>query len=186
MMNQERVVHLNECECFSWKPILIGAIVGVGLTFLLNLFGVAIGLTAYTETGGTETLAFGGLIATAFSTVVAMFVAGWVSGYMGIRYCTKRHLGILYGFLTWSVALIIGIVLAGFVQDYVAYYSHALAGSHDYHRGSNAVAAAVSPTPENVKISAYIMFVLFFLGAFAATLGGHLGMRYVCRSERVA
>jgi hypothetical protein len=48
MMNNENCVHAPECKCIAWKPIIAGALVAIGFTFLLNIFSVAIGLTAFT------------------------------------------------------------------------------------------------------------------------------------------
>src|ERR1700722_7871136 len=102
-----RIMHGTDCKCLSWKPIFAGALTAIGLSFLLNLFSVAIGLTAYTTSSeGVETMAFGGLLGTAIGVIAAMFAAGWVSGYLGQRYCVQRHVGCMYGFLTWCVALI--------------------------------------------------------------------------------
>lgn len=188
-MVQPVVVHDHECKCFSWKPIIAGALMAIGLSFLLNLFSVAIGLTAYsTNSQGVENLAFGGLIATALSLVVSMFASGWLAGYLGNRYCTKRHLGALYGFLAWCVALVAMIFLAAHVQQYIGFYTHVLNGTsatYVYAPVANANAAPVPTPPANaVVLSTYILFTLFFLSAFAASFGGHSGMRYVDREER--
>src|SRR5829696_1753638 len=101
MNTSHNPLHSHESTCFSWKPIIVGALVAIGLSFLLNLFSAAIGLSAYTaDTQGMQNVAIGGLIATALGIVVAMFVSGWVAGYLGNPFCEKRHLGALYGFLT--------------------------------------------------------------------------------------
>lgn len=183
MMNQTtNVTHVHECQCLSWRPIFAGALVAVGLSFLLNLFGAAIGLTAYsTGNDGAETLALGGLVATGLGIVAAMFASGWIAGYLGVRYCTKRHLGALYGFLTWCIALLLAVFLAAHVQSYIYLYTHALAGtSAQMPAASNTASAAASLPAEHPVISAYIVFILFFLGAFASSLGGEAGMRYKC------
>jgi hypothetical protein len=185
MLNEGNKMHSLECKCFTWKPIVAGALIVIGFTFLLNLFSVAIGLTAYTTTNdGVEALVMGGLIATALGTIASMFAAGWIAGYLGSRHCTKRHLGALYGFLTWCVALIAAIFLVNHIQHYLVFYTHFISGTAT----PNAIPAAansmsmVNPVTENqaskLAISAYIVFCLFFLSAFACSLGGHVGMRY--------
>jgi hypothetical protein len=179
------VRHPTECTCFSWKPVFAGALTAIGLSFLLNLFSVAIGLSAFnSDTTGTETLVFGGLIATALGIVASMFAAGWLAGYIGNRYCTKRHLGAFYGFLAWCVALIITIFLAEYAEHYVSFYSHFISGTGNFtaaaiHNASGATVAVTNMSASKIVISSYILFVLFFLSAFACSFGGHCGMRYV-------
>ncbi len=49
------------CKRISWSAILIGAIVAVGLGFLLNMFCLAIGLSAFTlDDQGKTVVAVGG------------------------------------------------------------------------------------------------------------------------------
>lgn len=174
--------HCVDCKCLSWKPIFAGALVAIGLTFLLNLFSVAIGLTAYTTNSeGIETLAFGGLVGTSIGIISSMFASGWIAGYLGRSYCSVRHLGAVYGFLTWCLALIIAIFLMTHAQEYITYYGHFISGTaNTYTMASNTAAATVTTNlPEKtLVISTYILFTIFFLGAFACSIGGHCGMRY--------
>ncbi len=178
-------LHPNECHCFRWKPVFAGALVAIGLSFLLNLFSVAIGMTAFTTNSeGVQNLAMGGLVATALGTVVSMFAAGWVAGYLAKRYCAKRHLGALYGFLAWCLALVIMVFLAEHITSYIDLYTHFLSGTPVRAMTAAAAETANNPPMENkVVISTYIVFCLFFLGAFASSLGGHCGMRHVCKDE---
>jgi hypothetical protein len=190
MNNQGTMLHPMECKCISWKPIVAGALAAIGFTFLLNLFSVAIGLTAFTTNDqGVENLAIGGLLATALGIVVSMFAAGWIAGYLGHRHCTKRHLGALYGFLVWCVALIVMMFIATSFQSYVTLYTHFISGTtvhlamaHADTVAPHTVAHLAIPVPpvNQVMISAYIVFSLFFLSAFASSLGGHCGMRHEC------
>ncbi len=183
------LIHSQECRCFTWSPVIAGALTALGFSFLLNLFGVAIGLTAFTTNNqGLETLSLGGLIATGLGVIVSMFAAGWLSGYLGNRYCSKRHLGAFYGFLTWCLALIISILLVDPIQHYLTFYSHFISGATVGGRPLSHSALTITanlPLPATkVIISTYILFCLFFLSAFASSLGGHCGMRYVNRDER--
>lgn len=187
MTTETIMVHSVECKCLSWKPIFAGALVAIGLTFLLNLFSVAIGLTAFTTgSDGVEKLALSGLIATSIGVVASMFAAGWLTGYLGKHYCTKRHLGALYGFLAWCVALIIAIFLASHAQEYVRFYGHFISGTTVQMAGSTVagtVTASAELSPNTLVISTYIIFILFFLSAFSCSLGGHAGMRHRCKEE---
>jgi hypothetical protein len=185
MTSDMKANHCMDCKCLSWKPIIAGALVALGLTFLLNLFSVAISLTAYTTNSeGVETLALGGLIGTSIAVVASMFAAGWISGYLGRNYCAQRHLGAIYGFLTWCLALILAMFFMGHAQEYVAYYGHSISGAaHTLKIATGTTAASVSTksASETLVISTYVIFVLFFLGAFASSLGGHCGMRHKCK-----
>jgi hypothetical protein len=175
-----------ECKSFSWKPVIAGALVAIGLSFLLNLFSVAISLTAFTTSSeGVEKLALGGLIATALGIIASMFASGWIAGHLGTYYGKKAHLGALYGFLTWCVALIFTIFLTTHIHDYVNYYSHFISGSTAYVSVSKSGAELAVPAPatNQLVISAYIIFSLFFLSAFACSLGGHCGMWHECKKE---
>lgn len=186
MNNQNNVLHPAECKCFTWKPILAGALTAIGLTFLLNLFGAAISLTAFTTNDqGVENLALGGLIATAIGVVASMFASGWLAGYLGGRYCTKRHLGALYGFLTWCLALVITVFLAVHIQEYINSYTHLISGTAVNPAVTNTGTSVIIPGHQanSVVISSYIVFVLFFLSAFACSIGGHCGMRHECKKE---
>jgi len=187
MMNNDNLMHTNECKCLAWKPIIAGALVAVGLGFLLNLFSVAIGLSAFTVTSeGAEKLVFGGFLGIGIGILASMFAAGWLAGYLGQRHCFKRHLGALYGFLTWCLALIIAVFMAHHVHDYIVYYGHFISGAPDLIDVNNATgntAATVAEQTKSLVISTYIVFALFFLSAFAASLGGHCGMRHVCKKD---
>jgi hypothetical protein len=182
MKSNEYLPHATDCECLVWKPIVAGALVILGFTFILNLFSVAIGLTAFTvSTDGAETLVMGGLLGIGIGTIASMFGAGWLTGYLGQRHCNKLHLGALYGFLAWCVALVIGFFVMTNAEQYVAIYTHLLSGT-PYTPAGNAVAASTdAQTTKNLVISTYIIFSLVFLSAFASALGGHCGMRFVCK-----
>lgn len=188
MMSKTNLVHSSDCKCLSWRPIIAGALVAIGLTFLLNLFLVAMGVTAFSvNEEGTEALALMGLVATSFGIIASMFAAGWVTGYLGRTHCTKRHLGALYGFLAWCLALIVTIFLMTHVQQYISFYGHFISGRADSFQISSGVASAATTLktlpPKTLVISTYIIFVLFFLSAFSCSLGGHCGMCYKCREE---
>lgn len=177
------MIHKDNCYSVTWKPVFAGALAGTGLSFLLNLFGAAIGLTAFTTSQeGLETLAFGGLAGTAIAIIVSMFVTGWVSGHLAREVCSSRCMGALHGFLAWTVALLIAIFCAGFIQRYIYFYAHVISGAGDtFIQASNTVSTAslrmkMGAHAEGLVVSAWIMFVLFFLGAFAASLGGYCGM----------
>jgi hypothetical protein len=186
MLNQSCSMHKEDCRCFSWRPVFAGALVALGLSFLLNLFSGAIGLMAFTTNDqGIENLALGGMIATALGIVASMFAAGWVSGYLGSRSCSKGHLGALYGFLTWCLALLVMVFIADSMTKYVVFYTHFISGTPvSPAAAATSVANAVksSVADKSLVVSAYVVFILFFLSAFASSLGGHCGMRHAAKN----
>lgn len=189
--------HCHEAKRISWSAILAGALVGVGLGFLLNLFGVAIGLSAFSMTdGGPATLAVGGLLGIIISTIVAMYCAGFTSGYLGRLYVPRRNIGIIYGFTTWSVALILSAVLTTYVGTYVNTYSTSVtqqtvvvttspstakAVSSKKHSDEDVTTVTAKEATGGMAIGAFVVFVLFFIGALASCFGAHCGM--TCRRE---
>jgi hypothetical protein len=79
------------------------------------------------------------------------------------------------------------IFLAMHTRDIVAFYTHALSGTADTFQvvnaatGNTTTIAVTDTTAKQAVLSAYIVFGLFFLSAFAASLGGHCGMRHCCK-----
>jgi hypothetical protein len=184
----------------SWSAIFAGALVGMGLGFLLNLFGFAIGLSAFTlNEQGAAVLAVGGLIGVIIAVIASMATAGYTAGFLGRLYCPHRNLGILYGFLTWSVALVLSAILAGHVSNFVGGYTTAAASSVNITSKNNMTPSVnvqstpttgnaagtqnvnVNTTPRNLAWTAFIIFILFLIGAISACAGACWGM--TCRRE---
>jgi hypothetical protein len=130
----------------------------------------------------------GGLLGTGIGIIASMFASGWITGYLSQRHCSKRHLGALYGFLTWCIALIIAIFITSHVQHYISFYGHFLSGTTNVvvdnaSSASKVTIAASHVQAQSLVISTYIIFSLFFLSAFACSLGGHCGMRHCCKEN---
>ena len=184
----------TSAQRISWSAIIVGALIGVGLSFLLNLFGVAIGLSAFSmsEDGGAS-LAIGGLVGLIVSTMVAMFFAGFSAGHLGRLYVPKRNMGLAYGFTTWSVSIILSALLTTHVGSYVKTYSDNVtqqgiivvdddaSSSHSRHGKPQMTAVTPKQISGGIALGAFIVFGLFFVGAFSSCLGAHYGMS--CREE---
>ena len=192
--------HIHCSKRISWSAIATGAIIGVGLSFLLNLFGMTIGLSAFSMTEqGVGSLAIGGLLGLIISTIVSFFFGGFAAGYLGRLYVPKRNLGIVYGFTTWSVTLLLSAVVTTYVGTYVDSYTSvvtrnmvvatqeapaASANASDKQKMSTEQKiATVNPKDltSGMAVGAFIVFALFFVGAFSSCLGAHYGMS--CRSD---
>lgn len=120
----------NENNKFCWSAIIAGALVGMGVSFLLNLFALAIGVTAFIYTDTTQTFAIGGFIALVIIAITSMGSLGWISGYLGAKnkICYNDHIqynttscpaGCIYGFIAWCVALILTIFLSTHMGNYI-------------------------------------------------------------------
>lgn len=128
-MNEQCGTQSNSCKRMSWSAVFAGALVGIGLSFLLNLLSVAIGLSIVSTTNeGAATIATGGLIGILIGTVIAGYFGGYAAGYLGRPFCQHRNIGILYGFVAWCLALILTAILATNIGRYVASYSNFVAG----------------------------------------------------------
>jgi hypothetical protein len=180
-------------KCISWTAIFVGSIVGVGLGFLLNLFSVAIGLTAYsTSSTGVAAFAVGGFIGFLIGGMIASFVAGYTSGYLAHPHCPKRNSGALYGFTTWALTLIFMVILSGPIARYVVNTTRFVTNTTLVQRGMTTPTAMQATTDEesakkaasDMSQAAFAVFVLAFLSALAGSFGGHFGM--VCRPEDCA
>lgn len=195
IMDDQNHVHCR--NRISWSAIVIGALVGVGLGFLLNLFGVTIGLSAFSMSNeGAGTLAVGGLLGLIISTIIAMFMSGFTAGYLGRLFVPRRNLGVVYGFATWSLALILTALVTTYVGSYVNSYTTTVTrntivvtqeqpATQNTDRASRKDQQIASVTPKEITggiaVGTFIVFALFFIGALSSCFGAHYGMS--CRSE---
>ena len=179
-----------------WSSVLSGVLVALGINFLLSLFGSAIGISSYLlNSDGQITLAIGGAFGIAIGILVSMLTAGYTAGYLGRNYCPKRNLGFLYGFLTWSFVLILSALLFHPLSKYAHAFSKETSRSifvipkestntsepitvetdpssmEDNHKSIK-----VTATPESLNSSAFLVFILFLIGALSSCLGAHWGM----------
>jgi hypothetical protein len=195
--------HCCSVNCLSWGAIFSGALVAVGLSFLLNLFGVAIGLSIYSASkSGIQTLAIGEFFGMTIGIMVVMFFSGWISGYLGRAHCIKRHFGTLYGLTTWCLALMFSAVLVTHFGDFVNKQHHAIINANETilkmtpnttafksavetttHTNTKTDTIQVSNHQENEQAantfgkSLLLTFLLFFVGALMCTYGGYVGMK---------
>ncbi|KTC85058.1 hypothetical protein [Legionella brunensis] len=198
MINEPNHCHPHSFKRISWTAIFVGALTGVGLGFLLNLFGIAIGLSLFTlNPEGSAVLAIGGLLGLLIGIIASMVVAGYAAGYLGRLYCPKRNLGIIYGFTTWVVALVLTALIAGHTSQYVSTYTNNLTQtavtsatqektnfqetSPKKTVTSDQNSIAINVSPNNLAWAAFIVFVLFFIGAVSTCVGACWGMN--CSSD---
>lgn len=215
-MNTEHV-HVNDVcrvqNCISWSAIIIGALIAVGLGFLLNLFAMAIGLSAFsypTDTG-SAVFAIGGFLGMLIGIIAVLATAGFASGYLGRFSCPGKNLGVIYGFATWTLALILSACIAGGLSKYAGVYVHGAAGvasentisymtpkvgatENKVTNQQNAqadVKKQLQPDHSNIMHLSdaawmmFIAFILFFIGALACCFGAYMGMGCCNKEEKI-
>ncbi len=195
-MNETHYCNPHPFKRISWTAIFVGAIVGMGLGFLLNLFGIAIGLSAFIVGSDDEImLAVGGIAGIIIGVIVSMLAAGYATGYLSRFYCPERNLGIVYGFTTWSVALILTAVIGAQVSSYVTSYTNTITHStlavpdDKTHSLATVIFKTTASTTDtnqktikmttsasNLAWGALGVFVLFFIIALASCVGACWGM----------
>lgn len=211
-MNTEQVVHTHDADslhycgikCVSWSAVIAGALVGIGLSFLLELFSISLGLAAFDASReGMITLAIGGVIALLFGAIVAMFAAGWVTGFLARPHCVNRKMGVLYGFVMWSLAFILMVLLASNVHQFVSTHYYALfkpnaavvnmtsnlngAVEQTTTRSSTGETRAKQINIDTEKganilgMSLFLTFAIFFVGAISSCIGAYYG---ICRCDK--
>jgi predicted lipid-binding transport protein (Tim44 family) len=94
----------------SWGAILAGALIGLAAQLILTLIGAAVGLATLSPATGTgpsgTTLGIGAAIWLLISSVVAMFLGGYVAGRLAGTFN-----GLLHGLATWATVTILTILL---------------------------------------------------------------------------
>jgi hypothetical protein len=185
----EQHCHGHHLRRISWTAILVGALTAIGLGFLLNLFGIAIGLAAIKSiANGSSSLAIGGFLGLIVGIIASMLAAGYAAGYLGRHYNPRRNLGIVYGFTTWVVALILSALIIGSLSQYAVTYTKAISNVAATSMQQNKEGSSPTmPATENNNLnmatgatalvsSAFVVFVLFFISAFFTCLGACWGM----------
>lgn len=189
----------KDCHAvFSWGAVFLGGFVGFGLSFLLNLFCLAIGLTLFTfNENGLLSLAVGGLLGMLVGGIVTMFITGWTAGFFARTFCFDANYGVLYGFIAWCFALIISAFFAMHIshlissQPYLADQNSAV--TSDIHtKTMQTISQKIDVNPRvstntaktnpeiaahNMGVSMFIAFILYFIGGLASCLGGYFGMK---------
>lgn len=178
-----------------WTAIFAGAFVGVGLGFLLNMFSTAIGLSAYTApSNGATVIAIGGVLGLLIGVIASMGVSGFVAGYLGRYSHCYCHGGVIYGFITWSLALILSALLIMPMTHYVSFYEENIdpnlaplqVSKADVNVSTTSEPNVPAPKmmgadPQQLVWNSWILFGVFFLGAFSSCVGACYGMR--CKME---
>lgn len=195
-------------RCFSWSAVIVGALIALGIGFLLNLFSVAIGLTAFAHSDSATTLAVGGFIGMVIVAIVSMGVGGWVAGHIGANkaYCHDGvyscNYGALYGFTAWCLSLVFAVFLSAHMGSFVATSTAMLSGPVAVQGvavsgvDSKPTVVTVQKNEDSARVTAnvnaddaakaaamatFVTFFLFFIGALAAAIAGHCAYACCCK-----
>ena len=179
----------------SWTAIITGALVGLGLSFLIGLFNTGIGLSLLKYSPeGVATVATGGVVSLIIGSVVTMFLAGWIAGYLGRHHSCNEHMGVLHGFTSWCLSLVFLLALfapnAGTLMYGSQLLSRVVEPHTNVHVTTHENAPIVSTPSENssevtvnaqkatnaLGLSTLVAFLVFFLTAIASSLGGYFAM----------
>jgi hypothetical protein len=86
----------------SWGAVLAGAVVGVATLLVLGVLGGAIGLST-TDDPDRDTLAAGAALWALITSVVAMFLAGWITSQTAVG--ENKREAVIHGIIAWAVVL---------------------------------------------------------------------------------
>ncbi|HVT62521.1 MAG TPA: hypothetical protein VHD33_03425 [Legionellaceae bacterium] len=175
----------------SWSAVFAGAVAGVGINFLLNLFALAFGIASFAHDANGHTIFSAmGFLWFCIAAIIAMFITGWLAGRLTPRVMPTPHWGIVYGFLAWSLLLILTIILITNMIQYMAFHSNFTSNLVEIRLTSQAPMLTMtkahqslqSPLKFNIEthkkiiiLNGVLTFVLFMLGAITSGIGGYLG-----------
>lgn len=172
-------------QAVSWNGILMGAVIGVGISFLLHLLVLATGLTAVgTDSGGAVRLAGGGFVLILLLGIAAMGLAGWIAGYLNRSVIESRKMGLLYGLLTWAIMLFLTVLLYTPMGQFIASYNIALANP-ELTAHLNPAETVSQQATVLAGLPFLVIFLIFGLGAVASSLGGYMGCKRKLEIEKV-
>jgi hypothetical protein len=149
----------------SWSSILAGVTAAIAVQLLLNLLGIAVGAGTINPQQGQQPgqgLAVGAAIWFVLSSIIALFVGGWIAGRLAGT--SNKKDGALHGFVTWALAsLVLFYLLSSAVGGLVGGAASALGQTASLAaRGAkavtpaatNVIAQATGVTPEQVQSEA--------------------------------
>ena len=88
----------------SWGSIFAGVTAAIAVQLLLNLLGIGVGAATINPQQGQpgQGLAVGAVIWFVISSIISLFVGGWIAGRLAGT--PNKKDGVLHGFVTWALA----------------------------------------------------------------------------------
>lgn len=107
---EDRPNRMDFMKRISWSAVFAGVLVAIVTQMLLTLLGLGIGLSTIdpvTERNPTAGLGTGSAIWYIISSLLALFLGGWVAG----RLASAPRLfdGIIHGVLTWCLVTLLTV-----------------------------------------------------------------------------
>ncbi len=103
----------------SWGAIFAGAVMAMAVYLVFTLLGGAIGLSVSNQTD-SETLSTGAGIWAVVTTILALFVGGWVTSQCTVG--ENKMEAVVHGIITWGIVLFmtVWLVTAGMSSGFSA------------------------------------------------------------------
>ena len=103
----------------SWGAIFAGAVMAMAVYLVFTLLGGAIGLSVSNNTD-SETLSTGAAIWAVVTTIIALFVGGWVTSQCTVG--ENKMEAMVHGIITWGIVLFmtVWLVTAGMSSGFSA------------------------------------------------------------------
>ncbi|KTC65829.1 Uncharacterised protein (plasmid) [Legionella adelaidensis] len=176
-----------EKDIVKWTALFSAAILGVGINFLFNLLALGLSFSSFIVTDqGNLSFSFLGFLSFCFVAIIAMFTTGWFAGRLTPDMGQSKTWGFFYGFLAWSLLLIITIILITNMIQYTAFHANFTASLVAIKITNNApmltetfadVTHGLEPAKKVLTLNAFLTFILFATGAAASCIGGYLGFK---------
>lgn len=136
----------------SWGAVIAGMVIAVVIQLVLGLIGTGIGLSTLDpmrySSPDASSLSLGAGIWWAVSSVIALFVGGWVAGHLSGS--AEQTDAVLHGLLTWGMATIVTVYLIAFMVGSVIRGGAAVVGK-TADVAATGVAAAAGPAADLAK-----------------------------------
>lgn len=167
----------------SWTAILIAALSGLGLNFLLNLLSLAIGISVFaTQDNNSISVSLTGIVGFIFVAIISMFTTGWIAGKLTILPNIRKRWGLLYGFAAWSLSFVMTVVLLMNMIQFTQFHSNFTSKNLTAIKISNQAPMLTETQNSNsetekriIALNAYVTFFFFLIGACSSSIGGFLG-----------
>jgi hypothetical protein len=104
-----------QLERLSWGAVLAGSLIALVIQLGLNLFGIAVGATSIHpeshDSASPQTLATGAAIWVGVSTLISLFIGGWLAArFAGIP---NQVDGLLHGVVVWALVMLVSLFFLG-------------------------------------------------------------------------
>lgn len=114
IQNEADPLEPSTLEKVSWESIFAGTVIALILQLTLNLLGISIGMLSINpeydeESASPKTLGIGTAVWVGLSTLISLFVGGWVAG--RLANIPDDMDGAMHGILTWAVVMLISTFL---------------------------------------------------------------------------